>query len=75
MWNVGTYDPNVKGKVQAEEPRMKVLMWGIGAEQTVVVMKLLNESGTKGSESELYYSVLKICQPAMGGAYGQNKAV
>jgi len=54
---------------------MKVLMWGIGAEQTVVVMKLLNESGTKGSESELYYSVLKICQPAMGGAYGQNKAV
>ena len=54
---------------------MKVLMWGIGAEQTVVVRKLFNESGAKGSESELYYSVLKICQPEMGGAYGQNKAV
>jgi len=54
---------------------MKVLMQGIGAEQAVVVMKFSNESGAKGSESELYYSVLKICQPEMGGAYGQNKAV
>lgn len=54
---------------------MKVLMQGIGAEQTVVVRKLSNESGAKGSESELYYSVLKISQPEMGGAYGQNKAV
>lgn len=54
---------------------MKVLMQGIGAEQTVVVMNLSNESGAKGSESELYYSVLKISQPEMGGANGQNKAV
>ena len=54
---------------------MKVLIRGIGAEQTVVVMKLFNESGAKGSESELYYSVLKISQPEMRGAYGQNKAV
>jgi hypothetical protein len=54
---------------------MKVQMQGIGAEQTVVAKKLFNESGAKGSESELYYSVLKICQPVMGGAYGQNKAV
>jgi len=54
---------------------MKVLMQGIGAEQAVVVMKFSNESGAKGSESELYYSVLKICQPEMGGANGQNKAV
>lgn len=54
---------------------MKVLMQSIGAEQTVVVMKLFNESGVKGSESELYYSVLEISQPEMGGAYGQNKAV
>ena len=50
-------------------------MRGIGAEQTVVVMKLSNESGAKGSESELYYSVLKISQPEMGGAHGQNKVV
>lgn len=50
-------------------------MQGIGAEQTVVVKKLCNESGAKGSESELYYSVLKISQPEMGGAYGQNKVV
>ncbi len=54
---------------------MKVPMQCIGAEQTVVVRKLLNGSGAKGSESELYYSVLKNSQPAMGGAYGQNKAV
>jgi hypothetical protein len=33
-------------------------MRGIGAEQTVVVKKHFNESGAKGSESELYYSVL-----------------
>jgi len=54
---------------------MKVLMRGIGAEQTVVVRKLLNGSGAKGSESELYHSVLKISQPEMEGAHGQNKAV
>lgn len=54
---------------------MKVQMQGIGAEQAVVVKKLFNESGAKGSESELYYSILKISQPEMGGAYGQNKAV
>jgi hypothetical protein len=54
---------------------MKVSMRCIGAEQTVVVMNLLNGSGAKGSESELYYSVLKISQPEMGGTYGQNKAV
>jgi len=54
---------------------MKVLMQGIGTEQTVVVRKLFNESGAKGSESELYYSVLKISQPEMGGTYGQDKAV
>ena len=54
---------------------MKVLMRGIGAEQTVVVKKLSNKSGAKGSESELYYSVLKISQPEMGGAHGQNKVV
>lgn len=50
-------------------------MRGIGTEQTVVVKMLLNRSGAKGSESELYYSVLKISQPEMGGAHGQNKAV
>ena len=54
---------------------MKVLMRGIGAEQTVVVKKLFNESGAKGSKSELYNSVLKIGQPEMEGTYGQNKAV
>lgn len=54
---------------------MKVLMRGVGAEQTVVVKKLFNKSGAKGSESELYYSVLKISQPEMGGTYGQDKAV
>lgn len=54
---------------------MKVQMWGIGAEQTVVAKKHFNESGAKGSDSELYYSVLKISQPEMGGAHGQNKAV
>lgn len=54
---------------------MKVQMRGIGAEQTVVVKKLFNESGAKGSESELYYSVLKISQPEMGGTNGQNKVV
>lgn len=52
---------------------MKVPMRSIGAEQTVVVKKLSNESGAKGSESELYYSVLKISQPEMGGANGQDK--
>jgi hypothetical protein len=50
-------------------------MHGIGAEQAVVVKKLSNESGAKGSESELYYSVLKISQPKMGGANGQNKVI
>jgi hypothetical protein len=45
---------------------MKVQMYGIGAEQAVVVMKLCNRSGVKGSESELYYSVLKISQPENG---------
>jgi hypothetical protein len=45
---------------------MKVLMQGIGAEQTVVVKKLPNGSGAKGSKSELYYSVLKISQPENG---------
>ena len=50
-------------------------MQSIGAEQTVVVKKPANEGGAKGSESELYYSVLKISQPEMGGAHGQNKAV
>jgi hypothetical protein len=54
---------------------MKVRMRGIGAEQTIVVMKLSNEGGAKGSESELYYSVLKISQPEMGGAYGRSKVV
>ena len=54
---------------------MKVLMQGIGTEQTVVVRKLFNESGAKGSKNELYYSVLKISQPEMGGTYGQDKAV
>ena len=54
---------------------MKVLMQGIGAEQAVVVRKLSNGGGAKGSESELYYSVLKISQPEMGGANGQNKAI
>lgn len=49
-------------------------MHGIGAEQTVVVMKLFNESGAKGSESELYYSVLKISQPEMGGAMDKTKS-
>jgi len=48
-------------------------MRGIGAEQTVVVMKLPNESGAKGSESELYYSVLKISQPEMGGAMDKTR--
>lgn len=50
-------------------------MQGIGTEQTVVVRKLFNESGAKGSKNELYYSVLKISQPEMGGTYGQDKAV
>jgi len=54
---------------------VKVQMRGIGAEQAVVVMNLLNGSGAKGSESELYYPVLEICQPAMGGTCEQNKAV
>jgi hypothetical protein len=54
---------------------MKVLMHGIGAEQTVVVRKLSNESGAKGSESELYYSVLEISQLEIGGANGRNKAL
>lgn len=50
---------------------MKVQMRSIGAEQLVVVMNFLNGKGAK----ELYYSVSKISQPEMGGAYGQNKAV
>jgi hypothetical protein len=42
---------------------MKVSMHSIGAEQAVVMMKLFNESGVKGNESELYCSVLKMSQP------------
>jgi hypothetical protein len=50
---------------------MKVQMRSIGAEQLVVVMKLLKESGAK----ELCYPVLKMSQPDVGGTNGQNKAV
>jgi len=40
--NVGTCRPDVKGKPQAENPtRGKVPMRGTGADQLVVVMKLL----------------------------------
>lgn len=70
--NVGTYDPDEKGKVTSSEPaRTKVQMQGIGAEQPVVVRKLRNGSGAKG----LCHLVLKIGQPTMGGISGQNKIV
>jgi len=59
--NVGTYDPNDNnGKVTSGKPaRTKVQMQGIGAEQSVVVMKFRNGNGAKG----LYYLVLNNGQP------------
>lgn len=65
----------IREKLKRKKRKSEILMHSIGAEQTVVVKKLCNESGAKGSGSELYYSVLKISQPEMGGAYGQDKAV
>jgi hypothetical protein len=42
MRNVGTWRPDVKGEAREEEPaRARVPMRGAGADQLVVVMKLL----------------------------------
>jgi hypothetical protein len=42
MWNAGTCRPDAKGDVQsAETERIRVPMRGTGAEQPVVVMKVL----------------------------------
>jgi hypothetical protein len=70
--NVGTYDSDGNGKATSGNPvRAKVQMRSIGTEQSVVVMRPSNEGRTKG----LHYPVLKISQPAMGGANGQNEVV
>ena len=72
VWNVGTCRLDAKGKPQAgSHVRGKVQMRGTGAEQPVVARKSVKADGAKG----LRHSVLKVGQPAMGGADGQNKAV
>ncbi|MBV4435695.1 hypothetical protein [Clostridium tyrobutyricum] len=48
IWNWRTYDFDVKGKITSKDfVRMKVLMQNIGAEQLVVVKKLLQWKWSK----------------------------